>query len=121
MLGINDGFQIWDLDTNTPKQTFPPGNPNIWLTDKRATWLTDDEFFVVWVYRGTPNSVTSEVWLYQLGQDIPLDTIELSSLLARENIVGDSETFGVGNVSDDGRWLIYGLGRGAVVFPIIYE
>ena len=80
------------------------------------TWL-DDGLFVSGDL--SPDGAVPVVALYDLEQSTPLDTLALDQEAYQELML--PEAVNLKSASDDGRWLLFNLGRGALLIPIVYE
>ena len=85
-----------------------------------VVWTPDEAFVALRVQQISERNST--VTLYDVGQDKVADTLDLRELGIKDlwHYI-DPESIGPRQFSADGRWLLFNLGRGALLIPIVYE
>ena len=78
------------------------------------TWL-DEEHFVTRAYDEEGNLV---IYLYRVGEENPLDVLTVEKSAVDDFIAGESLRL---TSSADGRWLLFNLGHGALLIPVVHE
>jgi|GEM_PF-5688438 len=104
-----DGLLVWDFDTLEPVH-------QLLLGDWGPVWLSE-KFVVAGGY--LPESGKSALFLHSLNQEEALDRLTIDTTGLDDFIL--PEAFGLAASSANGRWLLFNLGRGALLIPIVYE
>jgi WD40 repeat protein len=89
---------------------------------QKTAWLPDSHHLVTFY----PYDYELTMGLYEVGNDKPIDTLDLVEIFGEEKIVEEwyehniitEQTL---DVSNDGRWVLVNLGWAVLVVPIVYE
>ena len=108
--GESDAILQWDTLQIVAR---PPMSFNV-------VWTPDEAFIALRVQQIPERNST--VTLYDVSQDTIADTLDLWELGIEDLwYYIDPEAIGPRQFSADGRWLLFNLGRGALLIPIVYE
>jgi hypothetical protein len=111
-----NGAEIWNLATVQSVQGWADSREAFYGVDDLA-WLASDEFFVTL----ENHNFERKIMLYHVGQETPLDTLNLSSIVEAQDTSIDAELYGIRGVSDDGCWAAVGIGPAVLMIPVVHE
>ena len=104
-----EGLSVWNFDTLKIMHRSPIG-------DWGPIWL-NDALFVAGGYSSENGAPV--LLLYSLSQKEPLDELSIDTARLTDFIL--PEVFGPQTASSNGRRVLFNLGRGALLIPIVYE
>jgi WD40 repeat protein len=89
---------------------------------QKTAWLPDSHHLVT-LY---PYDYELTMGLYEVGNDEPIDTLDLVEIFGEEKIIDEWYEHNIiteqtMDVSGDGKWVLVNLGWAVLVIPIVYE